>query len=575
MSILFPSLRHAALKPRVEGAFRFDVASTSSTSALLACLLALTATPAAATPRPAISPLHGYVLGRYADADNRLSDAARYYDDALRAAPGDITLQRRTFDTAVAAGDEKLAIDLAKQLEAAKAGDSTTALVRLADALKRKDWNAADAARPGLADAGYAAVVAPIVEGWTLYGRGKTDAALVVLEPAKFSGFARSYVSEHRALMLSAAKRWDEAAPLYAALLTGEAQGVVRLRVAGAAALQGTHKLAEAKALLVKGASDPALDAAIRQGVALLVARLAGDLAREKPVPLALVFARVATFLSPETADTWLIAGDVLARSERPEAALAAYAHVGAKDAMAELATNHRAAALSDLGRDAEARKLFEAAAHAANATSDDWQRLGDFERKLTHHAAAAAAYDHAVRLATPADPAGWMLMFLRGAAYEQSGDWAKAEPDLRAALVLAPEEPTILNYLGYAELDRGLNLVEAQKLIATAAKLRPDDGFIADSLGWAYYRTGQFAKAVTALEGAARQEPGDATINEHLGDAYWRAGRRIEARFRWRAASDLAPAPDQAAGLARKLDFGLDVATAQAGATVSLPSKP
>ena len=591
MPILFPSRRHAALKPRVEGAFRFDVASTSSTSALLACLLALTATPAAATPRPAISPLHGYVLGRYADADNRLSDAARYYDDALRAAPGDITLQRRTFDTAVAAGDEKLAIDLAKQLEAAKAGDSTTALVRLADALKRKDWNAADAARPGLADAGYAAVVAPIVEGWTLYGRGKTDAALVVLDPAKFSGFARSYVSEHRALMLSAAKRWDEAAPLYAALLTGEAQGVVRLRVAGAAALQGAHKLVEAKALLAKGASDPALDAAIRrldagrpldtgpdeprQGVALLVARLAGDLAREKPVPLALVFARVATFLSPETADTWLIAGDVLARSERPEAALAAYAHVGAKDAMAELATTHRAAALSDLGRDAEARKLFEAAAHAANATSDDWQRLGDFERKLTHHAAAAAAYDHAVRLATPADPAGWMLMFLRGAAYEQSGDWAKAEPDLRAALVLAPEEPTILNYLGYAELDRGLNLVEAQKLIATAAKLRPDDGFIADSLGWAYYRTGQFAKAVTALEGAARQEPGDATINEHLGDSYWRAGRSIEARFRWRAASDLAPAPDQAAGLARKLDFGLDVATAQAGATVSLPSKP
>ncbi len=572
--------RRASRYPRAGRAFRFGMASTSSTSALFAFVWMALAAPAIAKPRPASNPLHDYVLGRYADADNRLGDAARYYDDALRAAPNDITLQRRTFDIAVAAGDEKLAVELAKQLDAAKAGDSTTALVRLADALKRRDWNAADAARPGLADAGYAAVVGPVVEGWTLYGRGKTDAALAVLDPAKFQGFARSYVTEHRALLLSAAKRWDEAAPLYVALVTSEAREVVRLRVAGAAALQGARKIEEAKALLAKGDADPALDAAIRridagksleagpseprQGVALLVARLAGDLAREKPVPLALVFARVATFLSPETADTWLIAGDVLARSERPEAAIAAFAHVGPKDPQASLAAAHRAAALSDLGRDAEARKLFETAVNMPGATSGDWQRLGDFERKLNRNTAAAAAYDHAIRLATPADPAGWSLFFLRGAAYEQSGDWVRAEPDLRAALALAPDEPTILNYLGYALLDRGLKLTEAQTLIATAAKLRPDDGFIADSLGWADYRTGQFAKAVTVLEGAARQEPGDPTINEHLGDAYWRAGRRIEARFRWRAASDLAPTPEQAALLAKKLDFGLDVATAE-----------
>ncbi len=578
--------RSASRHPRTGRVFRFDVASGSSTSAAFALIWFAVAGPALAVPRPAISPLHGYILGRYADADNRLDDAAHYYDDALKADPGDLTLQRRTFDTAVAAGDEKLAIELAKRLDAAKAGDSTTALVRLADALKRRDWNAADAARPGLADAGYAAVVGPIVAGWTLYGRGKTDEALSVLDPAKFQGFARSYVTEHRALMLSAAKRYDEATPLFTALLTGEARAVVRLRVAGAAALQAAHKDADAKALLVKGGSDPALDAALkrldagrsleagptepRQGVALLVARLAGDLAREKPVPLALVFARVATFLSPETADTWLIAGDVLARSERPEAAIAAFAHISPKDPQAALAAIHRAAALSDLGRDAEARKLFEAAANDPEATSDDWQRLGDFERKLNRNAAAAADYGHAISLGTPADPPGWMLYFLRGAAYEQSSDWAHAEPDLRAALALAPEEPTILNYLGYALLDRGLKLPEAQTLIATAAKLRPDDGFIADSLGWAYYRTGQYAKAVTTLEGAARLETGDATINEHLGDAYWRAGRRIEARFSWRAARDLSPTPEQGVRIAKKLDYGLDVATAQAA---QLPS--
>ncbi len=158
---------------------------------------------------------------------------------------------------------------------------------------------------------------------------------------------------------------------------------------------------------------------------------------------------------------------------------------------------------------------------------------------------------------------ANWSLYFIRGASFEQAGDWVRGEADLRTALRLVPDEPTVLNYLGYALLDRGQKLDEAQTLIAAAAKLRPDDGFIADSLGWAYYRTGDLAKAVPTLEEAARQEPGDATINDHLGDAYWRVGRHIEARFQWRTAAALDPDAAEAALLAKKLDFGLDVATA------------
>lgn len=591
MPILSPSRLRIARQFRAGDGFWFDVASGSSTSApanLAAALFLALATPALANPRAIEPPSHGYVLGRFADADNRLDDASRYYDEALKAAPGDVTLMRRTFDTAVAAGDEKLAFDLARQLDAAKAADSTVALVRLADALKRRDWNAADAARPGLADAGYAAVVGPIVQGWTLFGRGGIDAALAVLDPAKFQGFARSYVVEHRALLLSAAKRWDEAVPLYAMLVTGEARNVVRLRIAAAVALVGAHKIDAAKALLAAGGSDPALELATkllaagraldagptepRQGVGLLVARLAGDLSREKPVPLALVFARVATFLDPEVADTWIITGDVLSRSDRAAAALVAYSHVGAKDPMAEVANAHRAATLSDLGRDNEARRLFEVAANAPDATSEDWQRLGDFERKLSRNAPAAAAYDRAIRLSRSDDAAGWMLYFLRGSAYEQSGDWVRGEADLRAALKLAPDESTVLNYLGYALLDRGQKLAESEMLIVRAAALRPDDGFIADSLGWAYFRTGRFDKAVSALEAAVRDEPGDPTINEHLGDAYWRAGRHIEARFRWRAAADLGPTPAQAAVVKTKLDYGLDVATALAVPTSLKP---
>ena len=554
----------------------FAVAIRSAASLTLLAL----AVPALATPRPAAAS-HDYLLGRFADADNRPADAARYYDAALKVAPGDATLQRRAFDTALAAGDERLSTALARDLNAGGAGDAATALVALADAVRRHDWAAADAVK-GLPDTGYAAVVAPITGAWIKLGRGDVGGALALVDPVKFGGIARSYVTEHRAMILVAAKRYAASDPLFAAMLGDEAKNVDRLRIAAAASLAAQHKATEAAALLAAGDPDPALAAAAkriaagevpatatepRDGVALLALRLAGDLAREKPVPLAIAFARVATFLAPNVADTWLIAGDVLLRSGRAAAALGAFDRVPPHDPLAPLALVHRGAALSDLGRDDEARALFEAATRGAAVRPDDWQRLGDLERKLGHHAAAAVDYGRAIDLA--GKDAGWPLFFIRGAAYEQAGDWTRGEADLRTALRLAPNEPTVLNYLGYALLDRGQKLPEATALIATAAKLRPDDGFIADSLGWAWYRTGQIDKAVPVLEGAARQEPGDATINDHLGDAYWRAGRHLEARFQWRTAADLSPDPAEAALLAKKLDFGLDVATAQVGLAV------
>ncbi len=543
---------------------------------LVTLVMLILATPAAAATRVEVPTNHDYLRGRFAAADNRLDDAARYFDEALKANPADVTLQRRAFDTALAAGDEKLAISLARGLEAAGAGDAGTALVRLADAVKRRDWAAAEGVR-GLPDVGYAAVVAPVTLAWIKVGRGDVDGALVLVDPTKFSGIARSYITEHRAMILAAVRRHAEAAPLFVAMVGGEAKNVDRLRIAGAASLAALHRKDEALALLAAGEADPALTAATkriaggqaaapatepRQGIAWLATRLAGDLAREKPVPLALAFARIATFLAPDAAETWLVAGDVLLRGGRASTAIAAYDHIPPRDPLGATAAVHRGLALADLGRDAEARRVFEAATATANASSDDWQRLGDLERKLGHHAAAAVDYGKALAIA--GKQADWRLYFLRGSAFEQAGDWVNGEADLRTALKLAPDEPTVLNYLGYALLDRGQRLPEAQTLIATAARLRPDDGFIADSLGWAWYRTGDYARAVPQLETAARLEPGDPTINDHLGDAYWRAGRRREARFRWRAAAELSPEAAEAALLAKKLDFGLDVATAE-----------
>ncbi|MBC7522126.1 MAG: tetratricopeptide repeat protein [Sandarakinorhabdus sp.] len=545
---------------------------------LFVAVTAGAATARPTQPPPAESALHGYVLGRYASAEDELSRASRYFDAARLQEPDRLSLIRRTFDVAVAAGDRPLAIDLARQLAIAGQIDSDVSMMRLVDAVLKRDWNAADSARAGIASAGYAIVVGPIVEAWTLFGRGKTEQALAKLDPAGFSGFARSYIAEQRAHMLAASGRWQEAAALYSELRIGSAGGITLLRQGEADALaQGGDKAAALK--LLEG-SDPMVVAARqrlqsgkrigalapdpRRGIGWMAARLASDLSRDKPVPLALMFARVGTFLAPDISATWLINGDVLGRGGQRETALLAYDRVPAGDPLQPTAKARRAGVLEAMGRSADAGAIWQAAANAPGASVDDWTRLGDWHRRGDRFADAIAAYGKAIALAGPAN-GDWGLYFLRGSMNDRAGNWAAAQADLREALYRSPDEPTVLNYLGYSLLERGESITEAAALIERAAKMRPGDGGAIDSLGWSQYRQGRFAEAVATLEKAAALEPTDPVVTDHLGDAYWRVGRRIDARFRWRAALDLDPDAKQKKAMPAKLEYGLDAALAMA----------
>ncbi len=554
---------------------------------LLPLLVALAVIPATmpATARETVPPegdaLHDYVLSRAALAGSDIQGAAHYLDSARNLDPRAPALARRAFDLALAAGDKPRSLELAASLSADQQ-DSTTALIKLTDAVLRRDWTAAAAARTGLSTAGFNEVVGPIVDAWLLFGRGQPDAALAALDPAKFSGFARSYVAEQRAHMLGAAGRWRPAADAYAELLAGTGGGINFLRVGQADALaMGGDRAAALKALDSAGQDDGPIRAARarlasgkrigalapdpRRAIGWLAARLASDLSRDKPVPLSLVFARVGTFLAPDIPATWLICGDVLARSGQGAAALLAYAQTPPGDALADSVRARRAEVLQGLDRDAEAGALLKAAASAKGADASDWLRLGDWYRSKDINTDAAAAYGRAIALTPAAD--AWLPYFLRGSVRERGGDWAAAEPDLREALKRAPDEPVILNYLGYSLLDRGARIDEARTLIERAARLKPDDGGIIDSLGWVQFRQGQFADAMATLERAVALEPTDPTVGTHLGDAYWRVGRRIEARFRWRMALALDPTPTEAKVLQAKLDYGLDAALAMAAA--------
>jgi Flp pilus assembly protein TadD len=188
---------------------------------------------------------------------------------------------------------------------------------------------------------------------------------------------------------------------------------------------------------------------------------------------------------------------------------------------------------------------------------------LGNIERGRKKFTDCAVTYSRGIdAMPATAEKNAWVTYYYRGICEERSKQWTKAEADMRKALELQPEQPHVLNYLGYSWIDQGINLDEGMKMIKRAVDQRPDDGYIVDSLGWVYFRLGKYDLAVEQLERAVELVPGDSVINDHLGDAYWRVGRHNEARFQWHRALNLNPEKDQVAPIESKLDKGLPPGT-------------
>ncbi len=551
---------------------------------------------------PSARGLQSYVVGRVAAAERDHGLATRELASALRADAGDVALRWRTFESALLSGDREAAVRLARALERAGGAGAVRglpgampALVLAADAAARADWRAYARARGGFSDSlvagGGPPLIASILEAYGLAARGRHDEALGRLAGESLPRVTRSYFAEHRAYLLLLARRWPEAADALAAIAEGEGARVARIRLAAAAAqLEAARaepaRRARAISLLGGGAEDDPLLAEARarlvseprlsgrrlgglvarpaDAVGLLFLRLAVDLQRDRSQPLAVSFARLATFAAPDLAEAWLVAADALALQNQQGLALAALSRVPADGPFGRPMLWRRAALLSAAGRHDEARAALAPLLAAGRAGLEDWVRLAEVERAAGAHAAAAEALSRALALVSGTlRPEHGFLFFLRGAAFEQAGDFARAEPDLRQALALQPDNAIYLNYLGYSLLDRGLRLDEAEALIARALARDPDNGAIIDSMGWAAYVRGRYEEAVALLERARAAEPADPTIADHLGDALWRVGRRIEARHAWAAARALDPAPKLRAALDAKLADGLDEALA------------
>ncbi|HEY5008163.1 MAG TPA: tetratricopeptide repeat protein, partial [Caulobacteraceae bacterium] len=277
----------------------------------------------------------------------------------------------------------------------------------------------------------------------------------------------------------------------------------------------------------------------------------------EKQPQLGLVYLRLVLRLDPKRDEAWLLVGDTLTAGGQIEAARDAYAQPQ-PGSPSYVSARERLIGSYDEPSDAPIElKLAQETALAAPDDPDAQSLLADALRLNDRYAESAQVLDKLIIEAGP--KASWNLYYMRGVARDQSGDWDGAERDLKQALALSPDEPEVLNYLGYSWIDRGVDLAGAKAMIERAVAAKPDSGAIVDSLGWAYYRLGQYPQAVEQLERAAELEPADPDINDHLGDAYWRAGRRTEARFQWSQVLIMQPSDKLRTQVEAKLKSGLD----------------
>jgi tetratricopeptide (TPR) repeat protein len=547
---------------------------------ILAGLGMAPAVMAAAQDKPAAGPEHlfgEYLAGRHAQQRRDFSGAAKSFEKAIAADPDSPEVISRSFLMEVSVGHFDRALALAPKELKLDPGDAIAQMVLLIDRLKAGDNAGALKYAAALPSDGVHRFIGPFALAWTRMAAGDLSGADTALQGLdKFNGFKALKVFQ-LALLYDFAKQPDKAQQFFEKALASSEQLNWRLTDAVANFDQRHGRAEKAKALyqkfiqqnagselavaaLARPAGAPqALIRSAADGLAEAMFDLASVLNQAETVDLSLIYDRFALALRPQFGLAQLLLSDVLSAQNKPEESLQVLAEIRQASPYYSSARLRSAINLDTLDRTDEAiNQLKTIAAEQPEAIAAEVQ-LGDVLRNKKRYAEAVTAYDEAIRRSGTAGlPERWSLFYDRGVALERSGQWQRAEEDLKHALELKPEQPLVLNYLGYSWIDRGENLEQGVKMIEKAVELRPEDGYIVDSLGWAHYRMGDYTGAVEYLEKAIELVPQDPTINDHLGDAYWQSGRMNEARYQWRRALQFGPQENEIKPIEEKLESGL-----------------
>lgn len=556
-------------------------------------LIATLALPVALAPLPGLaqttssgvfSGAGAYLGARHAGNVNEFDQAARKYTEALLNDPGNLGLMEGAVVSQIAQGKPENALAVAKLLLAQSPDNQIANMVVLAAASKSDEFESV------LKSIDEEHGVGPLVDGllgaWAAAGMGQMSDALARFDEVATSQGLESFGFYHKALALILVGDFEGADAIFSGKVGGTLPPTRRGIIAHAEVLSQLERGDEAVAIIddVFGSQlDPGIEAirenlvagkplermsvrSVQDGMAEVFFSVASALDGESDDSYALLYARIAEYLRPDHSDAHLLSAVLLERLGQYDLATLAYRAVPREDPAYYAAEQGRADALRRAGREDAAIEVIEQLTRSHGELPPVHITLGDMMRSKEDYAAAIKSYSKALDLYEEESAGQWVIYFARGIAYEREDDWKRAEADFRKALALQPDQPQVLNYLGYSYLEMKTNYDEALDMIERAVAARPNDGYITDSLGWGYYRVGRYEEAVVQMERAVELMAVDPIVNDHLGDVYWAVGRKREAEFQWSRALSFEPEEEDAARIRRKLEIGLDAVLVEEG---------
>jgi Flp pilus assembly protein TadD len=521
-----------------------------------------------------------YLVGTQAMRQFDTAIAQQHIDFVLKSEPANRDVLTKAFAVSFDNGAFNRAFALARLADIEGQRNPLIAIALAVEDISRRDYGAAAARLTNLPNSAVNRAVGPLLLAWVKFGQGalvEVEETLQALDTIR--GFS-ALTNLHRALIFGSAGQHQAAVDYFRAAGAHKPDSVLRLSLALATEFARNGNT-DASVALIQLRQDALLDRpqvlaniqaikegsaglSVTDGAAEVLFDIASALHRERQNGSALFFAKLAIYLNPQQALGHLLVGEIFEDRKQLDQALDAYQAVRVTSPFRLMANLRRAETLDARGDKQAATDVLTALVKSQAANPEPAIRLGDLYRRSEDWRPAIAAYDTAIDRLARQKQADWSVYYARGIALERAKLWQRAEDDFLRALKLSPDQPYVMNYLGYSWTDQGINLDRAEAMIEKAAVLLPSDGYIVDSLGWIKYRRGYFDEAVRHLERATELRPTDPVINDHLGDAYWRAGRHNEARFQWRRARLFDPDPDLRAVLEIKLRDGLAADQAQ-----------
>lgn len=549
---------------------------------------------AAAIALPTIGAANGlagdYLAARQASFLGDYKSAALFYGRALARDPGRPELLERAVLANISLGEVDRASTYADRL--AQDGFASQ-LAQMATLARDARAEAYDTIVLSIDDErGIGPLADGLIRAWALLGQGDMSAAIIAFDDvSKVQGLG-PFSAYHKAFALASVGDYESAQDILggpgAAGMSTTRRGVM----AYAEILSQLDRNADAVDLLDRSFGrdlDPGLTllraklqagdtvpfthvGSPRDGIAEVFYTLAGALSNEESDDLVLLYSRITEYLRPDHVDAILLSAEVLNNVGQYDLAVQTFARVAPDHPAFHAAELGRAEALRAQDQDEEAIAVLEKLTETHGTLPIVFTTLGDYRRADEQYVEAVAAYTTAASLYSELTQRQWFLFYARAIAYERQDMWTEAEADFRKALELNPEQPQVLNYLGYSLVEKKIKLDEALNMIERAVAARPNSGYIVDSLGWVLYRLGRYEEAVPHMERAAELMPIDPIVNDHLGDVYWAVGRDLEAEFMWKRALSFVDWEDAAEEadpdrIKRKIDVGLDQVLAEEGA--------